>query len=306
MEDEEIQLTEIKAFGHSFRVFPGLAEDLITLEKEGAVYSNFWNEELQTFCYYRIRLLPNEIFQIVEAHIAKQKFDDVIDEGANFEKALESIGDEEIAYRVLSYGNFGKSEMKDGTILDIRGCLASFYPEGIEDLMCGGRPERYELLPKLDHKDLESVVMRVFDTFPVITKYLGKRKHNKPSFSITDEYDVQDLLYCLIRPLFEDAKVEEWTSQLASKSKRVDIVLPSAGMLIEVKIVRNERHARSIIDELMIDIESYHVHPNCKKLFFFIWDPHGYILDPNSITHDLSGARVKGTSQFLVQVFIKR
>jgi len=309
MEDEvgreENMLVEIIAFGHKFRLLPGLAEDLITLEREGVIYSEFCSEESNEFNYYKIRLLPGEIYRIVEAHVAKQKFDDVIDNGGSFEEALEAIDNVDIVQRINSYGNYGKTKTKDGNTIDIRGCIASFYTEELEDLLCGQRKSRYELLPNFQSIDKESAILEIIDSFQVISKFMANRKHKRPAFIIENEYDVQDLLYCIIRSTFRKSKLEEWTPKLAGKSKRVDIVLPDEEILVETKCIRNSQHTKTIVDELMIDIESYHSHPNCKKIIFFIWDPNGYIIDPFAITDDLSGIRVKGKSQFSVRVIIR-
>jgi hypothetical protein len=143
----EHEFVEITAFGHKFRVLQGLAEDLITLEREGVIYSHFWSNEIQDFKYYRIKFLPVEIFLYVEAHIAKQEFDDAINSGSTFEEALAAINNRIIADKVRSYGNYGKSLLKDGTTADLRGCYASFCGKEVEELICGGKPDRYEVLP---------------------------------------------------------------------------------------------------------------------------------------------------------------
>ena len=111
------------------------------------------------------------------------------------------------------------------------------------------------------------------DQFPVIAHFLSNRTNNRPNFIIENEYDVQDLLYSNLRSVFENVKTEEWTIQHGGKSKRIDIVLPDIDTIIEVKMIRNKSHGKSISDELKIDIESYHVHPNCRKLVCFIYDP---------------------------------
>ena len=47
---------------------------------------------------YLVKFLPSEIFQYVEAHIAKQEFVKAMDQGASFEEALKTdIAMEEIA-----------------------------------------------------------------------------------------------------------------------------------------------------------------------------------------------------------------
>jgi len=303
---EEPDLIEIEVFGHSFRVFRGLAEDLITLEKEGAVYSHFWDEASQTFKYYRIRLLPKEVFQYVEAHVAHQEFHDAFTTDTTFEEALTAIHNPMIRERVFAYGNFGKTQLRDGTFDDLRGCAASFYPPEIEALVCGRRLDRYELLPNLEQVDQTSLIIRIIDNFRVGAKLLVERGHNRPPFLIETEYDVQDLLFACVRSLFNDARTEEWTPKHASTSKRVDIVVPSAGVLIEVKYIRNRPHSKSVSDEIKVDIESYHSHPSCKTLLVLIYDPQGHLTDPDSLEMDLSGRRIKGNSSFDVQVMVRR
>lgn len=297
---------EVNVFGHRFSVMSGLAKDLVTLEREGAIYSHFWDEEAQTFKYNRIKFLPAEIFQYVEAHVAKQEFEDALESGADFEEALNAITNTEIADRVRSYGDYGNTKLKDGTTIDNRGCAASFYGEEIERLVCGGRPDRYEVLPNLENMDKTSMLIQILDYFPIVARHLGKRKHGRPPYAIENEYDTQDLLYANIRSVFEDARLEEWTPKHASKSKRIDIVVPSAEVVIEVKYVRDTSHGKNIGDELKIDIESYHSHASCKSLLFLIYDPEGNIADPAEITNDLSGRRIKGNSSFDVQVMVRK
>jgi len=117
-------LVEGCAFGHSFLELRGNIEDLITLERDGAIYSHFWHEESQAFRYYRIRLLPKEIFEYVEAQLARQEFIKATMDGADLEGALAAISNAEIRERVRSYGNYGHSRLKDGTEVDLRGCAA--------------------------------------------------------------------------------------------------------------------------------------------------------------------------------------
>lgn len=303
---DEPEEVEIWAFGHRFRELPGLAEDLITLEREAAIYSDFWDDDAGTFRFYKIRLLPNEIFQYVEAHVARQKFHEALQQGASFEEALAAIHDAQMAERVRSYGNYGRTKLKDGTVVDIRGCAASFYPPEMEALVCGARRDRYELLPNLQESHRTSLLINILDSFPIVAKRLQKRSHGRASFAIENEYDVQDLLFVAIRSIFDDARTEEWTPQLAGRARRIDVVVPAADAVVEVKYVRDARHAKTVVDELMVDIESYHAHPHCEKLLVLVWDPQGHIADPVALGSDLSGLRVKGTHHFHVHVLVRR
>lgn len=304
--NNEPEFIIIEAFGHHFRELRGNAEDLITLEKEGAIYSHFWDEASESFKYYRIRFLPHEIFQYVEAHISKQEFDTAINNGATFNEALNAIQNETIRKRVLSYGNYGKSLTSKGIVIDIRGCAASFYPPEIEELVCGWKPDRYELLPNFNNIDQTSLIIHIIDNFRIIALQLAKRRRGKDSFNITDEYDVQDLLFACVRSIFDDARTEEWTPKHAGTAKRIDIDIPSLSVLIESKCIRDLKHAKSVADEIKIDIGSYHAHSSCKELFVLIYDPKVLIVDPQTIEKDLSGHRMKNKNEFDVMVMVRR
>src|SRR5262245_50572692 len=198
------EYTEATIFGHRFADLPDLIEDLVTLEKEGAIYSHFWDEEAQIFRYYRIPFLPAEIFQYVEAHIAKQQFDNAVAEGATFDEGLRAISNADIAQRVRSFDNYGRTKLRDGRIADIRGCAASFYPPEIEALVCGRRRDRYQPLPDLRSLDRPSMLVQMLDCFPILARCLARRRKGRPPYVIENEYDVQDLLFVVVRSVFDD------------------------------------------------------------------------------------------------------
>ena len=304
--DESLEFEEATVFGHRFRDLSGNISDLVTLEREGAIYSDFWDKDSQTFHYYRIRLLPREVFQYVESQLARQEFTEALETGSDFEEALAAVSDPRIRDRVRSYGNYGQTTLKDGSTADIRGCLASFWPSGMEALLCGQRHERYERLPKrVETRDDVAMVHSAINGIPTIRRFLQCRKHGRPPFLFENEYDTQDFLFCILRSRFTDALLEESTPKHAGSAKRVDIVIPSANILVEVKHIRDRTHAREVGDELRIDIESYHAHQHCKWLIAFVHDPGEYIVDREALMRDLSGHRRKGDSEFEVEVLVR-
>ena len=68
---------------------------------------------------------------------------------------------------------------------------------------------------------------------------LRKRHGGRPPFTITDEYDVQDLLHALLKLDFDDVRAEEWTGSYAGKSSRMDFLLKAEQLVIEVKMTRD-------------------------------------------------------------------
>lgn len=313
LDPEAPQSVTFSAFGHQWIDYPaGLAEDLITLEREGAIYSHFADpgsekpDGTATFSYYRIPLLPDETFQYVEASLAYQEFHHATRRGAAFEEALSAISNPEIAARVERYGNYGKTKLKGGGTVDIRGCHASFYPEGMESLLCGGTRSRYEALPELEPtRDRFGLVMQILNAFPTVSRMLGNRGRGRPPFLIENEYDLQDLLFAIVRSVFEDARREEWTPKRAGSAKRIDIVIPSVNAVIETKFVRDATHAKSVADELRIDFECYHDHENCAQLIAICSDPSRHILDSAQFEKELSGLRKKGDHEFNVTVLVR-
>lgn len=303
--DETVTFT---AFGHRFSdLLPGHAENLVTLEREGAIYGRFWEEANQSFGHFRIPFLPGEIFEYVEGHLAMERFDTAMASGTTFEEALAAIGDDVIAQRVRSYNHFGTvARDAAGNQVDIRGCFASFLTIDLELLVCGQRRDRYQRLPDLGTlPDRRALITEMLEAFPVIARHMERRSRNRPPFVIENEYDVQDLLYSSIRSVFIDAVQEEWTPSLAGTAKRIDVVIPSIETIVETKMVRNRQHAKDVIHELMIDFECYHTHPACGSLMVFMYDPQRFIADPDQTSRDLSGLRQKGNHTFTVAVIVR-
>ena len=306
--DDEPPMVELHAFGHFFNKYPsGLAEDLVTLEREGATYAHFADrakgpdeEGRSDFDYYRIKFQPTEIVQYVEASVAHQQF---LEFDGTFDEALNALADQAIAERVRSYGI---SLLKDGTYEDLRGCFASFLPAGMEELVCGGLPGRYERMRRV-YRDGDGFaeLMQILNNFLTATRAITDRKYGRPPFIIENEYDVQDLLFTIVRSIFEDAKREEWTPQKAGSSKRIDLVISSIQTVIEVKFVRDNAHARKVADELKIDFESYHERGECSQLVAFVIDPDRRISDPEQFSLDLSGLRQKRDHSFNVSVLVR-
>jgi REase_DpnII-MboI len=322
--EDDLDVVTITAFGHRFVDHPaGLAENLITLEREGAIYSHFADpatiqpDGTADFRYYRVPLLPAEVFQYVEASIAYQEFHQAVesaeadagDVGDGYpdwlEIGLAGVSNPEIADRVRRYGNYGRSKMRNGDEVDIRGCHASFYPDGLEAVVCGARRERYEELPEIGARDKLALAMQLLNNLPVAARILGERQRSRPPFAIESEFDVQDLLFAVLRSVFQDARREEWTPQRAGSAKRIDVILPASHVVVEAKYVRNRRHAKEVADELRVDFECYHDHEYCEHLIALVWDPHRHISDPEQFSSDLSGLRQKGDHTFEVTVLVR-
>lgn len=292
----------MRLFNHEFHhLDPHFLQDLLTLEQEGAIYTQFWQEESQDFRFCRIRFRPAEIVSYVDASRAYNEFLRHYTLSGDPAAALEQIKDAKIRNQVMEYNRWTESIDQYDTLY----CFAAFIGNELEDLTCGGQPDRYEFLSQTYTGDRRFLLTEILEMFPSSAGYLKNRPGNRPSYSLDEEQDVRDLLYVFIKSIFPDAKMEEYTGVHAGSSKRIDIVVPGISTVIEVKFVRTSQHSKKVGDELRVDFESYHIHPNCEKLIAYVWDPTSLLADRSNFINDLRGLRSKGSSTFTVEVMVK-
>lgn len=124
--------------------------------------------------------------------------------------------------------------------------------------------------------------------FHVVASQLRVRRSNRPTLDVEDEYDVQDLLHALLRLHFEDVRPEEWTPSYAGGSARMDFLLKQEQIVIEAKKTRKGLGAKELGEQLIIDIEKYAQHPDCKSLVCFVYDPDARVANPRGVEADLN------------------
>jgi len=144
------------------------------------------------------------------------------------------------------------------------------------------------------------LIEQICSKFHLIAKQLKSRYDDRDTLVIEDEYDTQDLLHSLLHIFFEDIRAEEWAPSYAGGCSRVDFLLKKEEIIIEVKKTRKTLKAKQIGEQLIIDSQKYKVHPNCKKLFCFVYDPDGWVANPMGIENDLN----KSDDDFEVKVLI--
>jgi len=125
--------------------------------------------------------------------------------------------------------------------------------------------------------------------FPAVVRQLRRRYGNRNPLEINDEYDVQDLIRALLQIFFDDVRPEQSTSSYAGKSARMDFLLKMEHIVLEIKHGRRGLTEKELGDELIIDIRRYkETHPDCQALYCFVFDPQGFIDNPNGMENDLS------------------
>lgn len=144
------------------------------------------------------------------------------------------------------------------------------------------------------------LIEQVCSRFHLVARQLRTRYSDRETLIINDEYDTQDLLHALLHVYFDDIRSEEWTPSYAGGCSRVDFLLKEEHVIIEVKKTRKSLKAKDVGEQLIIDAAKYQAHPDCKKLFCFVYDPEGWISNPRGIENDLN----KEDAGFEVKVMI--
>lgn len=108
----------------------------------------------------------------------------------------------------------------------------------------------------------------------------------------------------MLRPWVRDIRAEEYTPSYVGSSTRIDFLLAAHDVLIEVKYVRDKRHAKKIGDELIIDVAHYSEHPRAKQLWIAVYDPGRLITNPDGLIAQLDGDHGKQDKQISVRTFV--
>lgn len=150
------------------------------------------------------------------------------------------------------------------------------YPESQTDLQMDTRAKAI------------NIVERLATNFPRFVSQLAKRQRGRDSISISDEYDLQDLFVALLKLFFDDVRPEEWTPSYAGKSTKMDFLLKSQQIIVELKKTRTGLNEKKVGEELIIDIAHYAKHQDCRAIVCFVYDPDRLITNPVGLENDLS------------------
>jgi len=291
----------VEYFGRNFNhLQQAHLDELRTLERDGAVYTQFWNEDLDKFAFCRIQFEPDEIVDYVDSLYAYDEFLGYVEEGDSYHDALQKISDDRVINAVREYHEFIEESGSSAN----RYCPAAFFLNELEALLCGSKDHRYEYLQESYTGDRRFLLTELFEGLSESINILQDREGSRPDFEVTCEQDVQEFLYSLVKPIFPDARREEYTPKHGGKSKRIDMVIPGISTVIELKYVRDSSHASKISDELRVDIESYHTHTDCQRMYALVWDDNSEITDTSNFESDLGGPREIDGERFEVEVMV--
>lgn len=135
--------------------------------------------------------------------------------------------------------------------------------------------------------DAVSIVLDVADRMLLVERSLKRRHGGRPTLTVSDEYDVQDLLRSLLVLFFEDVREESSAPEHAGASSRIDFILPAFSVAIEVKKSRASMTSGDLGEELIVDRDRYAQHPAVKHSVCVVIDHDGRLANPRGLEADL-------------------
>lgn len=107
------------------------------------------------------------------------------------------------------------------------------------------------------------------------TSRTGGRNTPPVKWEILSEYQVQNLLWFLLAPVFPDLEDEENLPSVGHKHPRCDLGIPSLNLIIEVKFIRRNNQAEfsAVVEQVAADANLYLLEPTkYNKIIAFVWD----------------------------------
>lgn len=136
--------------------------------------------------------------------------------------------------------------------------------------------------------------------FHAVARQLRLRGEYRPTLSVEDEIDVQDLIHALLRQHFEDIGTDEWTPGYGDGVSRTTFLLNHDRLAIVVKKTRTGLSRKDLTEQVRADAERYRARGRCTQLLCFIYDPEGRIGNPRGLENELASS----TEHFTVDVIV--
>lgn len=118
-----------------------------------------------------------------------------------------------------------------------------------------------------------SAILSRFDAAMERWRWDSDDLQNPVQWRIDAEREVQDILWVMLRPAFDDLTYEDPLPKIGHASYRTDFGIPNLRLLIEVKYVRDAIGFKTVEQEVMIDAHAYLKETdNYDQIIVFIYD----------------------------------
>lgn len=290
----------MRLFGRDFEQLDEFhIRELLTLEREGAIYADHWIDDLSDFRHVRIAFTREEAQEYARRLWAYELF---LRAGQPaWARDVDGIGPD-IAEQADSY----ELRLEDGSVIPPPyHCPAAFLGPELEALVCGHPPDRRIIIDEQGRASVLSTLRRVVDSLTPAIRSFNKREKGLTLWPVEREDDIRDLLYAMLRPAVSDLRREEPIPSKAGTYKFVDLCSNLSRLLVEVKWIGQAGRWKKVLDEIAVDIQSYVAHPSCGTLVFVVVDAAKDIPDPSLVERELSGIQEIGGRRVEVAVYVR-
>jgi hypothetical protein len=106
----------------------------------------------------------------------------------------------------------------------------------------------------------------------VLQNFPAAMERWKSKWKVGDEYDVQSLLWLILRSVFDDVRYEECLPKMGRSGQRYDIGLPQLGLIVEAKYVREVRDFQRVVDDIGKDSAQLQPQSTFTSIVVFVYD----------------------------------
>lgn len=146
-------------------------------------------------------------------------------------------------------------------------------------------------------KNFDVYLQNMFHMMPENKATLQKEILDK--IVINNEYDVQHIMYAVIKALYPSAR-REVNQDIGYGTVRYDIVIEEIDTVIEIKCTRKDHSENKLYRELGEDGYFY----KCSRLIMYVYDKQNVISDVDNFIKTLS--RTKETAGKNVKVYVEQ
>ena len=133
------------------------------------------------------------------------------------------------------------------------------------------------------------VVLRRFEGAMRRWRWDEDNLHDPVRWPVRSEREVQDILWLILRSVFDDVVDEETLPKVGHSTYRADFGLPRLGVLVEAKYARSASDFKKIEKEVMEDSVAYLRNAGpYKEIVVFIYDESASVQE-----HDMTAAALR-------------
>jgi hypothetical protein len=142
--------------------------------------------------------------------------------------------------------------------------------------------------PPFHPDDPLAALRKICSRFHLVARQLRLRRDYRATLEIEDEYDVQDLLYALLRLEFEEVGNEDWCPSYGDGATRTSYLLYKERVVIVAKKTKTGVPTKELVEQVRIDSTHFSGRADCRTLVCFIYDPEGRVGNPRGLESDLT------------------